>query len=47
MSLLTMLGIACIIIGIGFIAVSARFFYLGIQALIANKDFKKSIYKRY
>jgi len=41
MSLLTISGVSLVIIGLGLIGLSARYFYLGINALQTEKNLKK------
>jgi len=46
MSLLTMFGIVFVIIGMGLLGLSTRYFYLGLKTLYIQKKFKESIYQK-
>ncbi len=47
MSFLMMSGIVLVLIGIGFMGLSARYFYLGLRELASEVKLKKSVYKKY
>jgi len=46
MSLLTMFGIVLVIVGVGLLGLSARYFYLGLKTLYFQRKFNESIYQR-
>ncbi len=46
MSLLMLSGILLVLVGIGFMGLSARYFYLGVNELYGETKFKKSIFKK-
>ena len=47
MTFLMFAGIVLVLIGIGFMGLSARYFYLGFSALLEEVKLKKSVYKKY
>ena len=47
MTLLATLGVVLVFVGLGFIAVSMRLFYLSLGELYQNESFTNSVFKRY
>ncbi len=46
MSLLMLSGILLVLVGVGFMGLSARYFYLGLNELYGEMKFKKSVFKK-